>query len=58
MPQAGEGAVHIWPFSKRKQLMKPDIRQPLRVGPQGVEDSERLGVEHTDDDIVSFVDVL
>jgi hypothetical protein len=38
--------------------MYPDVRQPLRVVLQGVEDRQRLGVEHTDDDIISFVDVF
>jgi len=56
--EAGEGTVHVAPLAKWKHLMDPHARQLLRVGLQGVEDRERLGVEHAGDEIVSLVDVF
>ena len=38
--------------------MDADTREPLRVGFEGVEDRQRLGVEHTDDNVCPLVDVF
>jgi hypothetical protein len=56
--EPGESTMHVISLPKREHLIDSDAREPLRVGFEGVEDCQRLGVEHTDDNVGSLVDVL
>ena len=58
VPEAGEDTVHVTSLAIREHLVDANLRQPLRACLQGVKDRQRLGVKHTDNDVIALADVF